>query len=113
MALQRWCHGGASPLLDISTGEFVVSEGTPEHLEKLLSSYQPKEVLVERTSRSLFDKVIGYRGFIFEVEDWSFAVENNRRKLTAHFGVQSLKGFGLEQRPASIAAAGAILNSSS
>ena len=101
---------GSVSLLDISTGEFVVSEGTPEHLEKLLSSYQPKEVLVERTSRSLFDKVIGYRGFIFEVEDWSFAVENNRRKLTAHFGVQSLKGFGLEQRPASIAAAGAILN---
>lgn len=101
---------GSISLLDISTGEFVVSEGTPEHLEKLLSSYQPKEVLVERTSRSLFDKVIGYRGFIFEVEDWSFAVENNRRKLTAHFGVQSLKGFGLEQRPASIAAAGAILN---
>jgi len=90
---------GSISLLDISTGEFVVSEGTPEHLEKLLSSYQPKEVLVERTSRSLFDKVIGYRGFIFEVEDWSFAVENNRRKLTAHFGVQSLKGFGLEQRP--------------
>lgn len=101
---------GSIAFLDISTGEFVVSEGSPEHLEKLLSSYQPKEVLVERSTRSLIDRLFSYRGFVFEVEDWSFAVENNRRKLTTHFGLQSLKGLGLEQRPASIAVAGAILN---
>jgi len=101
---------GSIAFLDISTGEFVVSEGSPEHLEKLLSSYQPKEVLVERSTRSLLDRLFSYRGFVFEVEDWSFAVENNRRKLTTHFGLQSLKGLGLEQRPASIAVAGAILN---
>jgi len=101
---------GSIAFLDISTGEFVVSEGSPEHLEKLLSSYQPKEVLVERSTRSLLDRLFSYRGFVFEVEDWSFAVENNRRKLTTHFDLQSLKGLGLEQRPASIAVAGAILN---
>ena len=101
---------GSIAFLDISTGEFVVSEGSPEHLEKLLSSYQPKEVLVERSTRSLLDRLFSYRGFVFEGEDWSFAVENNRRKLTTHFGLQSLKGLGLEQRPASIAVAGAILN---
>ena len=101
---------GSIAFLDISTGEFVVSEGSPEHLEKLLSSYQPKEVLVERSTRSLLDRLFSYRGFVFEVEDWSFAVENNRRKLTTQFGLQSLKGLGLEQRPASIAVAGAILN---
>ena len=101
---------GSIAFLDISTGEFVVSEGSPEHLEKLLSSYQPKEVLVERSTRSLLDRLFSYRGFVFEVEDWSFAVENNRRKLTTHFGLQSLKGLGLEQHPASIAVAGAILN---
>ena len=101
---------GSIAFLDISTGEFVVSEGSPEHLEKILSSYQPKEVLVERSTRSLLDRLFSYRGFVFEVEDWSFAVENNRRKLTTHFGLQSLKGLGLEQRPASIAVAGAILN---
>lgn len=101
---------GSIAFLDISTGEFVVSEGSLEHLEKLLSSYQPKEVLVERSTRSLLDRLFSYRGFVFEVEDWSFAVENNRRKLTTHFGLQSLKGLGLEQRPASIAVAGAILN---
>ena len=101
---------GSIAFLDISTGEFVVSEGSPEHLEKLLSSYQPKEVLVERSTRSLLDRLFSYRGFVFEVEDWSFAVENNRRKLTTHFGLQSLKGLGLEHRPASIAVAGAILN---
>ena len=72
---------GSISLLDISTGEFLVSEGTNEHLDKLLSSYLPKEVLVERKARGAFDRTFAYRGFVFEVEDWTFAVENNRQKL--------------------------------
>ena len=65
---------GSLSLLDISTGEFLVSEGTIEHLDKLLSSYQPKEVLVERKARAAFDRTFAWRGFVFEVEDWTFAV---------------------------------------
>ncbi|WP_299554568.1 DNA mismatch repair protein MutS [uncultured Porphyromonas sp.] len=101
---------GSLALLDISTGEFLVSEGTIEHLDKLLSSYQPKEVLVERKARAAFDRTFAWRGFVFEVEDWTFAVENNRQKLQNQLGVKSLKGLGLEQKPLSIASAGAILN---
>lgn len=101
---------GSIAFLDISTGDFVVSEGNPSHLDKLLTSYQPKEVLVERSVRATFDQLFSFRGFIYELEDWSFAVENNRRKLLAHFGLQSLKGLGLETKAPSIAVAGAILN---
>ena len=101
---------GSISLLDISTGEFLVSEGTNEHLDKLLSSYLPKEVLVERKARGAFDRTFAYRGFIFEVEDWTFAVENNRQKLQNQLGVKSLKGLGLENKNLSIASAGAILN---
>ena len=101
---------GSISLLDISTGEFLVSEGTNEHLDKLLSSYLPKEVLVERKARGAFDRTFAYRGFIFEVEDWTFAVENNRQKLQNQLGVKSLKGLGLENKKLSIASAGAILN---
>ena len=103
------CLGSIS-LLDISTGEFLVSEGTNEHLDKLLSSYLPKEVLVERKTRGAFDRTFAYRGFVFEVEDWTFAVENNRQKLQNQLGVKSLKGLGLENKNLSIASAGAILN---
>ena len=101
---------GSISLLDISTGEFLVSEGTNEHLDKLLSSYLPKEVLVERKTRGTFDRTFAYRGFVFEVEDWTFAVENNRQKLQNQLGVKSLKGLGLENKKLSIASAGAILN---
>lgn len=101
---------GSISLLDISTGEFLVSEGTNEHLDKLLSSYLPKEVLVERKARGAFDRTFAYRGFVFEVEDWTFAVENNRQKLQNQLGVKSLKGLGLENKKLSIASAGAILN---
>ena len=101
---------GSISLLDISTGEFLVSEGTNEHLDKLLSSYLPKEVLVERKARGTFDRTFAYRGFVFEVEDWTFAVENNRQKLQNQLGVKSLKGLGLENKNLSIASAGAILN---
>ena len=101
---------GSISLLDISTGEFLVSEGANEHLDKLLSSYLPKEVLVERKARGAFDQTFAYRGFVFEVEDWTFAVENNRQKLQNQLGVKSLKGLGLENKNLSIASAGAILN---
>lgn len=101
---------GSIAFLDISTGDFVVSEGVLAHLDKLLTSYQPKEVLVERRLRARFERLFSFRGFLFEVEEWSFAVENNRRKLLDHFGLQSLKGLGLESKSASIAVAGAILN---
>jgi len=101
---------GSISLLDISTGEFLVSEGTNEHLDKLLSSYLPKEVLVERKTRGAFDRTFAYRGFVFEVEDWTFAVENNRQKLQNQLGVKSLQGLGLENKKLSIASAGAILN---
>lgn len=100
----------AVSFLDISTGDYVVSEGTLDQIEKLLAAYQPKELLIERQTRRLVEETLGWRGFLFELEDWCFAVENNRRRLSSQFGVQSLKGLGLEGKHASIAAAGAILH---
>lgn len=95
---------------DISTGEFLCSEGTVEHVDKLITSYQPKELLVERQQKLEIGRRLSYRGFVFDLDDWSFSIEGNKQKLLNHFGVQSLKGFGAEKLTLGIASAGAILN---
>ena len=97
-------------LFDISTGEFLCSEGSIEHIDKLIASYQPKELLVERNQKLEVGRRLSYRGFTFDLDDWSFAIEANKKKIQAHFGVHSLKGFGAEHLTLALAAAGAILN---
>lgn len=96
--------------LDISTGEFLCSEGSLEHIDKLIESYQPKELLVEHNQRVAVQRALSYRGFYFDLDDWSFSIDANREKLLTHFGIQSLKGFGAEHLTLGIAASGAILN---
>ncbi|MGN0220600.1 MAG: DNA mismatch repair protein MutS [Prevotella sp.] len=95
--------------LDISTGEFMVGEGTIDYVEKLLINFQPKEVLVERVRKSDFEEFFGSRFFTFELDDWVFTDYSARQKLLRHFGVQSLKGFGIEHLACGVIAAGAIL----
>lgn len=95
--------------LDISTGEFMVGEGTIDYVEKLLINFQPKEVLVERARKGDFEEFFGNRFFTFELDDWVFTDYSARQKLLRHFGVQSLKGFGIEHLACGVIAAGAIL----
>lgn len=97
-------------LLDISTGEYLCSEGSMEHIEKLLESYQPKELLVEHRFRHEVERSLGYRGYVYELEDWCFVYERSKNRLLSHFGVQSLKGFGIDHLSLAICASGAILN---
>lgn len=96
--------------LDISTGEFLVAEGTPEYIDKLLTNFSPKEVLVERTKRKLFEEHFGTRFFIFELEDWVFTEDTARERLQKHFETRNLKGFGIENMPNAIVTAGTILH---
>ena len=95
--------------LDISTGEFFTGEGTRDYVEKLLGNFQPKEVLYERSHKQEFEKMFGLRCFTFELEDWVFTYETAHQKLLRHFGVKSLKGFGVEHLHSGITASGAIL----
>ncbi len=95
--------------LDISTGEFLVGEGTPDYVEKLLGNMQPKEVLFERSRKKDFEKYFGSRFFTFEMDEWVFTEESSQQKLFRHFGVKSLKGFGVAHMHSGVTAAGAIL----
>ena len=95
--------------LDISTGEFLTGEGSYDYVEKLLGNFQPKEVLYERGCKQDFEQRFGSRYCVFELDDWVYAEPTARQKLLKHFGVKSLKGFGIDNMHLGVTAAGAIL----
>jgi len=95
--------------LDISTGEFLTAEGTFEYIDKLLSSFQPKEVLCERSKQQQFKEQFGDKFYISKLDEWVFTEENTTEKLLKKFQTASLKGFGVHNLRFGIIAAGAIL----
>ena len=96
--------------LDISTGEYLVAEGSIQYIDKLLTNFSPKEILVERNKKKQFEECFGTRFFIFELDDWVFTEETARGRLTKHFDTRNLKGFGVEHLVDGIIAAGTILH---
>ena len=96
--------------LDISTGEFLASEGTPDHVEKLLAKFSPKELLVERGKKKEMEQALATRYLTFELDDWIFNEPTARERLMKQFGTGSLKGFGVDSLSAAIVAAGAIIH---
>ncbi len=96
--------------LDISTGEFIATEGAPDYVEKLLTKFAPKEVLVERGRKDDFTRAIPTRYLVFELDDWMFTESSARERLMKHFEAGSLKGFGLDDKPGAITAAGAVIH---
>ena len=96
-------------LLDISTGEYLVDEGTFEYVDKLITNFQPKEVIIERGRKHFFEDNFGTGLFTYEMDDWVFTDQTARQKLNAHFNVKSMKGFGVENLKTGLIAAGAIL----
>ena len=95
--------------LDISTGEWLVAEGTAEYVDKLMGNFAPKEVLYERGRKGLFEGCFGTKFVTFELDDWVFTSQTANDKLTRHFEVKNLKGFGIDGLRAGVIAAGAIL----
>ena len=96
--------------LDISTGEFLVAQGTADYIDKLLTNFAPKEVLFMRGKRDLFESLFGTRYFTFELDDWMMTAQSANDRLTKQFHTANLKGFGIDQLPQGIIAAGAILH---
>ena len=95
--------------LDISTGEFLTGEGSFDYVEKLLVNFSPKEVLFERGKRDAFERYFGNKYFTFELDDWVFTEQAAEQKLLKHFGVKSLKGFGVDHLRSGVVASGAVL----
>ena len=95
--------------LDISTGEFLAGQGDSSYIDKLLTNFAPKEVLMLRGKKAEMEQLFGNHWFTFELEDWMLVESTARERLQKLWGVSSLKGFGLEKMPAGVTAAGGIL----
>lgn len=96
--------------LDISTGEFMLAEGSEDYIEKLIQSFQPKEILYKKGDKKFWEEKLGDRFHEFHMDDWTFTYDFAFENLTTHFGTKNLKGFGVENQETGIIAAGAIIH---
>jgi len=96
--------------LDVSTGEFLVSQGNEEYIDKLLQNFHPSEVLIPKPKKSEFIKTFGNQFHSFILEDWIFQDDYANETLLKHFNTKSLKGFGIDDLYEGIVASGAILH---
>jgi DNA mismatch repair protein MutS len=96
--------------MDISTGEFLTAEGNFEYIDKLLNSFQPKEVLFQRGRGQEFEEIFGNKFYTYKLDDWVYTEDAASDRLTRHFETTSLKGFGIQNMPLAIIASGAVLH---
>lgn len=96
-------------LLDITTGEFLATEGTAEYVDKQMSAFQPKEVLYKEGCKNDVVAAVGGRWRLQQMSEWVYTIENAEKRLKEHFEVKTMKGFGVEKQKRGLVAAGAIM----
>ncbi len=101
-------HTGIA-FLDLSTGEFMAAEGANAYVQKLIQSFSPAEIVYAKGQKELFSRVIGPERISYALDDWVYGEDYGYETLTGHFGTNNLKGFGMENMPLAIVAAGAVL----
>lgn len=101
-------HGGIS-LVDISTGEFMVAEGTLSYIDKLVQSFRPAEIIYSKKQHAPIVDLLGDEHHYYKLDDWAYTVDFGQDKLKTHFKSTSLKGFGIAEMDLGITASGAIL----
>ena len=95
---------------DISTGEFFAAEGNFEYLDKLIQSFAPSEILFPKSKNNLFAEIFGHDRYTYPQDDWIYKHDFAYQSLLDHFGVSSLKGFGIEELQEATIACGAIFH---
>lgn len=96
--------------LDISTGEFLVAQGSEDYIEKLVQGFEPSEIIYNKQSSKEYDTAFGNNYYSFRLENWIYSSDYASENLNQQFGTKSLKGFGIEQLDAGVIAAGAIIH---
>ncbi|MBK7214168.1 MAG: DNA mismatch repair protein MutS [Bacteroidales bacterium] len=96
--------------LDISTGEFMLAQGSNDYIDKLLQTFKPSEVIVQKNKRQQFTEGFGDLFYLSYFEDWVFTYDFAHDLLKKHFGTTSLKGFGISELDNAVIAAGVALH---
>ncbi|MCP4882190.1 MAG: DNA mismatch repair protein MutS [Flavobacteriales bacterium] len=96
--------------LDVSTGEFITSQGNHEYIDKLLQNFNPSEVLVQKDHKLKFHSHFGKEFYSFFLDDWIFKQDASNEILRSHFKVRSLKGYGIDDLHEGVIASGVILH---
>ncbi|MBK7139217.1 MAG: DNA mismatch repair protein MutS [Bacteroidetes bacterium] len=96
--------------LDISTGEFLVAEGSQAYIEKLIQSFNPSEIIFPKSQQKQYKEIFHEKYYFYAVEDWVFNADYASDKLLMQFETQSLKGFGIAELHLATIAAGAVLH---
>ena len=96
--------------LDVSTGEFLISQGTVDEVDKLLQNFNPSEILVSKQKKQDFSLKFSYPYQLFYLEDWVFQHDFAKESICTHFKTKNLKGFGIESLNDGVIAAGAIMH---
>ncbi|GHE23742.1 DNA mismatch repair protein MutS [Sphingobacterium griseoflavum] len=96
--------------LDISTGEFLVAQGNPSYIDKLLQGLKPTEVILAKKQYKMFLERFGSQYYTFTLDEWPYTGDYASDLLHKHFEVKSMKGFGIERMPLGILAAGVALH---
>lgn len=103
-------HESGIAFLDISTGEFFVAQGDLEYLDKLLQSLKPAEVIFQKNHQKIFKETFGLKFYTYTLDSWIFDEKFAKELLLKTFETHSVKGFGIENLPNAIIAAGVILH---
>ena len=96
--------------LDNSTGDFLLTDGNVDYIEKLLQSFSPSEIIFERSKKRIFEKKFGSNFFTHMLDDWIFTENYTNELLINQFNTKSLKGFGVEKIHQGSIAAGVVLH---
>lgn len=96
--------------LDISTGEFLVAQGTQSYIDKLLQGFKPTEVIMSRKQSKEFLELFGSQYYTYTLDEWPYTGDYATEHLLKHFEVNSMKGFGIDRMPIGMVAAGVALH---
>jgi DNA mismatch repair protein MutS len=96
--------------IDISTGEFLVAEGNASYIDKLIQNFNPCEIIFSKTNKKDYTDLYASRFYCFSLDEWVYQEDYARETLLKHFGTVSLKGFGVQDMPVAVIAAGAALH---
>ena len=96
--------------LDVSTGEFSISQGNKNYIEKLIQSFNPSEIIYPKSKKNIFQEIFSDKYYSYPVDEWAFSYDYAVETITQHFSVLSLKGFGIEELHEGIVAAGVLIH---